>query len=448
MPEKLTFIALNEFNRDLLEKISAAIPDNKCLTRIVQMDSIQTCTDDIYESNFLEPWVQWVGIHTGLPSSVHAVKNLGDVPKLTHPQIWERLSLVGKSSVVWGAMNAKRGHADQCWVFAPDPWVFNEPVHPEEYNDVFKLPRYVAKNYTSLSKLKVAILFAEFLVHSMRLVGVKTTLHALRMLMDGLRRFGPKNFVFISIFEFLSAAIFSDVAGNKGAQLNFIFLNSIAHVQHHYWRSSNIEDLPEIKFTYTVVDELLARLDRKLDLFSEGQEIIICNALNQMCCSEEEDWYLYRVRDMAKFLSKLSVPYSRFETLMTHDGHIFCDTDEELGQCCAAMRDIRINGQPMHYVEVDEDAKKLFFRICITHELESDAIISRGNLTLPFTQYVERIVRRTGRHVSSGTIFHNLDSLNSTMGDRIQNHEVFRIIYPELYPNPSATVQPAAKFVL
>ena len=100
----MLLIELNEFNRSLLQSI-AARHGLKHLQLVLGWSRASTFTSDEYDTGFLEPWVQWVSVHTGVPSSQHGVKNLGDVPNLAEDQLWERWSKRGISSVVWGVMN-------------------------------------------------------------------------------------------------------------------------------------------------------------------------------------------------------------------------------------------------------------------------------------------------------------------------------------------------------
>jgi hypothetical protein len=86
--------------------------------------------------------VQWVSVHTGVPSSQHGVKNLGDVPNLAEDQIWERWSRRGLSSIVWGVMNGDRRKAENCRIFIPDPWTFSESAYPRNFQGLIALPRY------------------------------------------------------------------------------------------------------------------------------------------------------------------------------------------------------------------------------------------------------------------------------------------------------------------
>jgi hypothetical protein len=137
MHQKVLFLELNEFNQDLLIK-SAHDLSLKNLEKLVSLHKMSTLTEDTYESDFLEPWVQWVTVHTGIPSTHHQIKHLGDVPHLGTEQIWEALSKKGMSSGIWGAMNASRGAAENCLFFVPDPWTVSEKGYPDPWDGKYK----------------------------------------------------------------------------------------------------------------------------------------------------------------------------------------------------------------------------------------------------------------------------------------------------------------------
>jgi len=144
---RLMLIELNEFSVDLLRRGVEEL-DLRNLRRLLAMDASRTTTQDQVEHRGLDPWVQWVSVHTGVPSSTHGILHLGDTPgNLGFHQVWERLSELGVSSGLWGAMNANRPGASECRFFLPDPWTFSERAYPEELNGLLELPRYYSTNY-------------------------------------------------------------------------------------------------------------------------------------------------------------------------------------------------------------------------------------------------------------------------------------------------------------
>ena len=83
-------LEINEFDPELMQ-LAATSLGCKNLQRLLSFQHSQTTTLDQHERFGLDPWVQWVSIHTGKTSAEHGVGHLGDVPALRYPQM---LSLI------------------------------------------------------------------------------------------------------------------------------------------------------------------------------------------------------------------------------------------------------------------------------------------------------------------------------------------------------------------
>ena len=103
----MLIIELNEFNRDFLEK-GANTLNLKNLSYVLKLDSSTTESVEKREHHGLDPWVQWVSIHTGKKLENHGIIRNSDVEKLKFKQFWEILGEKGISTGIWGAMNAKK----------------------------------------------------------------------------------------------------------------------------------------------------------------------------------------------------------------------------------------------------------------------------------------------------------------------------------------------------
>ena len=77
---------------------------------ILNLNHTITITDEKEEYQGLDPWVQWVIIHTGMPLKKHSIKRLSETKKQDFKQIW---NLFGENRNykcgVWGVMNAPCG---------------------------------------------------------------------------------------------------------------------------------------------------------------------------------------------------------------------------------------------------------------------------------------------------------------------------------------------------
>src|SRR5262245_39631204 len=55
----------------------------------------------------LEPWIQWVTVHSGLSFPQHRIYHLGDGHKLKHKCLWDTLSDANLRVGVCGSMNVR-----------------------------------------------------------------------------------------------------------------------------------------------------------------------------------------------------------------------------------------------------------------------------------------------------------------------------------------------------
>jgi hypothetical protein len=418
----MLLIELNEFNKDLLQNI-AGIHQLKHLQQVLGWSRAGTWTSDEYETGFLEPWVQWVSVHTGVPSRQHGVKNLGDVLNLAEDQIWERWSRRGLSSVVWGVMNGNRRSADGCKVFVPDPWTFSEDAYPASYQGLIGLPRYLAKNYLDFSKLTAARKGYGLARTLLRSVEGADFVDGLRIFWRGFRQFGATNAVFIVFFEYLSAMAFIRAVEQNRPDAAIIFINMLAHVQHHYWKSGDGSDCPQIAFAAIATDEILGKLVARCKGIVSNGRVAMMNALSQTCTIEEPPWILYRPKNHARLIAFLGLEATGVEPLMTYDAHVFFAMAEATARGAAILEGARIDGKPLFFVERDtHDPLKLFYRVAMSDPVGPDAQFTYHNMAARFADHFTAIVQRTGKHNQNGDLFANFE-----IGcERFSNHEVSR----------------------
>lgn len=426
-------IELNEFNDALLEA-SVQEHDLPNLQKVLSFNKTHYYTDDKYESDFLEPWVQWVSVHTGTPATTHQIKHLGDVPSLKFKQFWETLSENGITTGVWGVMNGARNQAKNALFFLPDPWTFSEQAFPNTLNALLSLPRYLAKNYCNLSKktmLKKGLELVQFILQSGKFGSI--SLETLKLFKD-IYKYGPKHFVFISYFDVISSLLFTQYVDKYQPQCSILFMNSLAHIEHHHWTKGTHVATPPIVHGLKQIDKIL---DVLLNKYEKTHHIIMHNALSQMNTNKETPWILYRQKDPTSFLFKMGLQPIKVEQLMTHDGHAFFKTKLECDNAFSVLGNAHINGKKLFLVEINSDSPtKLFYRLDFTDEVAKSATFTLNNIQYPFFTYFKSIVRRTGKHIQKGTVFSNCISFpnniyNSQFNEVI--YEYFKIDSPDYH---------------
>lgn len=419
---RLTLIELNEFALELFERgTQELILPN--IAKLLTMNSSVTTTDDQIEHRGLDPWVQWVSVHTGEPSSKHGIIHLGDTSSnLNVKQLWQVLSNYGISSGIWGAMNATREATPNCQFFLPDPWTFSEDAYPDKLNNLLSLPRYYSKNYLDVSPrefLKRTFHLIKFVIGS---GAVMRLICQIPLILRGILKNGINNAMLFSLFDLFSAILFIEQKSKSKPQFSLIFLNSIAHLQHHKWESGNRLN-SDLRFGLRVIDRVLGLLFESL---GNDEAVVIMNALTQRNIVGEEVKICYRQINPAKFLTSVGLDYVKVEQLMTNDAHVFFKDVNDRKIAARELEKVRIFDEPLFQVELDtQNPLKLFYQIDFWDAMKTDVVLSINGKESNFSNHFEAIVARTGSHISNGNIFYS----GIDIPEKIYNHELINFIY-------------------
>jgi hypothetical protein len=414
---RLCLIELNEFSVSLLRRGVEALRLPH-VAHLLSMRASATTTDDAVEHRGLDPWVQWVSVHTGVPASVHGVRHLGEAPlRLQYPQLWEILSTQGISSGVWGAMNAGRGNAERCRFFLPDPWSVAEPAHPRALNRLLALPRYYARNYLEVSApavLRGVLGFAQFVVGS---GSVLRLLRQLPFALGGLRRAGANNALLFALFDLINCVLFTRFKRHHAPQFSLIFLNSLAHLQHHRWSAVGPPG-QALAFGLRAIDRCLGLLFAAL---AEGEAVLVMNALTQRNIVGETPRICYRQISPTRFLESIGLGCRQVQQLMTNDAHVDFDSPAQRDAAAAALARAQIAGAALFQVEVRADELcRLFYQVDCWDELADECEVEINGRRIRFFDHFEAIVARTGAHVPAGDCF----ACGIELPPQLYNHEV------------------------
>ena len=78
---RLILVELNEINFDVVGGyLKGGSPELHAFRRLMAGHGIRTISEERYET--LEPWIQWVTVHSGLSFDRHRVFHLGDGARL------------------------------------------------------------------------------------------------------------------------------------------------------------------------------------------------------------------------------------------------------------------------------------------------------------------------------------------------------------------------------
>jgi hypothetical protein len=395
----MLIIELNEFNSDLLKSAAEQFGLNN-LKKLLKLKHAQTMACEEEERYGLDPWVQWVSIHTGRPASEHQIKHLADADKIKLPQVWELVADNGISYGVWGCMNAKFNEHENCDFFFPDPWTYTEPAYPESLNNFLSLPRYYAKNYLDL---KVASLLLNALKTAGYMLGNPGAVFRVSgAIFRSLFSTRLNTALLFAYFDLINASLFASMRNKKRTEFCLVFLNSMAHYQHHFWPEGNQLGPKDMRF-FELIDKAIGILFASQ---IDDEPVIVLNSFSQENTKLKGET-LYRQKNPQEMFNVLNLPEHKLEQLMTNDSQLLFANEPDCQQSASIMRSVEVDGRQAFQVEVNsKNPAALFCQFIIWDKISEDAeISSQGKPVGRFYDYFEAVTLRTGSHVQQGDIY-------------------------------------------
>ncbi|MDO7844598.1 alkaline phosphatase family protein [Sphingomonas immobilis] len=358
-------------------------------------ESVAAVTDAGEDPPYLEPWIQWVTVHTGLSYADHKVFDLGDGPKLEAPRIWDMISDAGRAVWVCGSMNAAvRGNAIRGHVL-PDPWSTGlRPIPETEFAAFFDFVRTYVQEYTRdkppLAKSDY-LRFVRFMVsHGLSL---RTVTDAIRQLAG--ERSGLGKWRRAAVLDDLMFDVFRHDYQRLRPALATFFLNSTAHYQHYYWRNydpaafalapddgAQQEYGDAMLFGYQKMDALL---DRTLQMAGPDTTVILCTALGQQPLTgydEDGGKMLFKPLDTAALLRFAGVaePYT-IAPVMAEEFRLYFPDAAAAEAAEAQLATLTIDGKPV--LKVRRTEAELYAGCDVIAPPAADALIVAGGSNEP-----------------------------------------------------------------
>jgi hypothetical protein len=359
----------------------------------------QTSSEENYEE--LEPWIQWVTAHTGLPLSKHGVFRLGDIVHHDLPQIWEILEAKGITVGAMSPMNAKNRTQNAAF-FVPDPWT-RTPVTGSVFLRKIYEALALAVNRNAEGKVGYSSLFW-LLLGAARYAQPRNYAKYIKLATGSKTRSWAKALV----LDLLLHDIFSNLMKRKKPDFATIFLNAAAHIQHHYMLSSPAyagigqnpawyiaADMDPLLDVYELYDTILSQLIRD---FPKAR-LMLATGLHQEPHSEVT--YYWRLLQHSKFLEGIGVPFDSVEPRMSRDFLINCQSSDQAKIAEQRLSLANTNGLPLF--EIDNRGKTLFVMFTYPHEIGESLAFSLDAETFRLAKKdIAFVAIKNGRHNGTG----------------------------------------------
>jgi hypothetical protein len=314
-------LEFNELCPSLMDQFMAAgrLPHFK---RLYQESAVYT-TDAEATGEDLNPWVQWVTVHTGLSIAEHNIHHLSEGHRLQTKAVWDLLSDAGHRVWVCGSMNP-RCDLPLSGYFLPDPWSTGvRPQPPGEFDAYYDYIRTAVQEHSN-EQGRAGGSAKQFLSYMLKHgLSPETALRTIWQLAS--ERLGEAWWKRAMIMDRFQWDVFRHYYRKDPARFSTFFLNSTAHLQHCYWRHMEPArfrvqpDEPERRIYsraildgYVNMDQLIGKF---LRLAGDDTIMIFCTALSQQPYLDYEDTggrHYYRLLGPERLASLLgpSIRYS------------------------------------------------------------------------------------------------------------------------------------------
>lgn len=346
-------------------------------------------TDAQEAQDKLNPWIQWVTVHSGMSFAEHGVFHLGDGHKLAQKCVWDIVSDADLPVWVCGSMNPRFDTPLNGYLL-PDPWTTTVKPYPEELTPYY---RFVQRNVQEHTNTHIPLSPGDYASFGKFMVTHGLSASTVRSIAQQLvrERLGGSHWKRAVLLDRLQWDVFRFYYQTLNPAFATFFLNSTAHLQHKYWRHMEPEHFTikptreeqaeyetAILFGYQEMDKLLARF---MDLAGDNATLVLCTALGQQPCLSYEDSggkTFYRPRSFDDVLRFAGVTVScEVSPVMSEQFHLIFENGRDAEQAEGQLRALRVEDTPA--MLVSREGSTIFSGCKIYRPLTKDALLHAGS---------------------------------------------------------------------
>ncbi|MEM8800811.1 MAG: hypothetical protein AAGF15_12125 [Pseudomonadota bacterium] len=404
----IILLEFNELCPSLLDKWmgEGLLPNFQAL---YDRSAVFTTDADVDEPEYLEPWIQWYSLHTGLPYADHKVFHLTDGPKADHDDIWRLLIDAGEPVMACGSMNTK-AFASEGSVYISDPWCDSQDPYPAELS---AYQQFVARNVQEYSNkdagspVAAAAAFLAFMArHGLR---TSTVTDIVKQLISEKMQDKRLHYKRAALLDRLQFDVFRHFWRQKKPTFATFFINSTAHLQHTYWRHMEPDAFTEkpnasdievyggaVLFGYRAMDRLIGDFTK---MVGDHARLVFATALSQQPFLKREGrggQTFYRPRKVEKMLKDWGIQSNSVEPVMTHQYMLRHDDEAKAMATIARLKSFQVGGETLFGIKHDGADVFVGCQLFETVPENAEIVSSDAAISAPFHE-----------------VFYHIDSLKS-----------------------------------
>lgn len=409
--KKLIFIELNELNFDEV-KYYVSKYDLKNFKKLLKFNYQRTLSEKKY--NLLEPWIQWVTIHTGLSAKQHKVFHLGDISKLKKKQIFEIIESKGFNVGVISAMNSIN-RLKKPKYFIPDPWTKTTPDHSFLSRLITNVLSSTVKKNTNL-KLNVTTIL-KLLYIFFRVVRISQYTYFFYLFLQSIR----KKWFKAIFLDYLINEIHLRYYNKFSPNFSTVFFNAAAHIQHHYFLMSkknlNKKLIPEwyISKKNNPFKDVVKSYDKMLEYYLNDSknkfDLILATGLTQT--PVKKPIFYWKIKKYDIFLDFFDVKFIEIRQLMSRDFVIYSKSSQEIKKNFNILNNIYISNKKINKKEkafkiLKKRKDSIFVTLTYSSNVDSNDFFIYEQKKLNMRDNIEFVAIKNGEHHHEGYFFTNI----------------------------------------
>jgi hypothetical protein len=276
----------------------------------------------------LNPWVQWVTVHTGATAQEHGIAQLGEAHQLQLPTIADVVSAAGGSVWLCGSMNVQPIGPVSGYLL-PDPWSVAATPQPAELAPYFRFVSANVQEHTNdaipLSR-RETVAFARFLAtHGLSAATTMATVAQLA----GERIGRAARWQRAELLDRFQWDVFRSLHRRIRPTFSTFFSNSTAHFQHLHW--DEIDHAPNASAVLHGYQQMDRLVRKALVLAGHDTTVVLCTGLSQTANRDADRSRegFYRPKDLGVLADVLHLEgVESTSPVMAEQSHMFfVDTD-------------------------------------------------------------------------------------------------------------------------
>lgn len=352
---RVILLEFNELSPTLMNRFinQGQLPNFKRLSE----ESGVYLTEAEERAPYLDPWIQWITVHTGLNFREHGVERLNEGHTVHEKRVWDFVAEQGDPVWICGSMNVGYRPGVKGAIM-PDPWATHVAPTPEALTPYFS---FIQRNVLEYTNSRVPLTRADYVrfVKFMAQHGLSpsTMVAIAKQLAKEMR--GQDRWKRAVILDKLQFDVFRHYYKTIKPRFSTFFLNSTAHFQHFYWRNMEPEIFtvkmsPEeaakyesaILFGYQEMDRLVGKF---IDLAGRDATIVFATAISQqpyLAYEEKGGRQVYRPSKFEALVRFAGVPEPfKVAPVMAHQFHVYLENDAAAERAERLLRGLTVNGK-------------------------------------------------------------------------------------------------------